>query len=215
MKKLQIILLLGMMSLFVNAQVVKKVTWTDLVTKIEFDDPFLKLSSKQLFTLSQVARIREKEENPDIKISATEMSRKDSMENLLEEQNVDIDSLLSIRYKIADLRHQQKEAVNEELNNKNIEIAGYLLPLNYVDKKVTEFLLVPWVGACIHTPPPPKNQLVYFTLNEGIFPENRFQAVVVSGKVTLENKTSTLFLIDGTDDITSGYSIFEARIKEL
>ena len=32
--------------------------------------------------------------------------------------------------------------------------------------EVSEFLLVPYVGACVHTPPPPPNQLVYVTMEE-------------------------------------------------
>jgi hypothetical protein len=32
---------------------------------------------------------------------------------------------------------------------------------------VTEFFLVPFLGACIHVPPPPPNQIVYVKLSKG------------------------------------------------
>jgi uncharacterized protein len=47
------------------------------------------------------------------------------------------------------------------LNGKKIRIAGFALPLERKDGKVTEFLIVPYFGACIHTPPPPANQIIH------------------------------------------------------
>ncbi len=55
-----------------------------------------------------------------------------------------------------------------ELNGQLVRIPGYLVPLAAGDAgKATEFLLVPTVGACIHTPPPPANQMVYMKYAEG------------------------------------------------
>ncbi len=51
--------------------------------------------------------------------------------------------------------------VVEELDGQNVRIAGFVLPLEFGGYEVTEFLLVPYFGACIHTPPPPANQIVY------------------------------------------------------
>ena len=47
------------------------------------------------------------------------------------------------------------------LNGKKIRIAGFALPLEKQGDKVTEFLIVPYFGACIHTPPPPANQIIH------------------------------------------------------
>lgn len=47
------------------------------------------------------------------------------------------------------------------LNGQRIRIAGFALPLERVGDKVTEFLIVPYFGACIHTPPPPANQIIH------------------------------------------------------
>lgn len=37
---------------------------------------------------------------------------------------------------------------------------GFIIPFDTSAKGVSEFMLVPYTGACIHTPPPPANQLV-------------------------------------------------------
>ena len=50
--------------------------------------------------------------------------------------------------------------LNEQLNGAYIRMPGFVVPLEMTAIGVTDFLLVPYVGACIHTPPPPPNQLV-------------------------------------------------------
>ncbi len=50
--------------------------------------------------------------------------------------------------------------LNETLNGAYIRMPGFIIPFDVSAKGVTSFMLVPYVGACIHTPPPPANQLV-------------------------------------------------------
>lgn len=47
------------------------------------------------------------------------------------------------------------------LNGKRLRIAGFAIPLERKGDKVTEFLLLPYFGACIHSPPPPANQIIH------------------------------------------------------
>lgn len=51
------------------------------------------------------------------------------------------------------------------LDGKMVRIPGYMVPLEDDSENVSEFLLVPYVGACIHTPPPPPNQIVEVKMN--------------------------------------------------
>ena len=46
------------------------------------------------------------------------------------------------------------------LDGARVRLPGYLVPLEETAAGHTEFLLVPYFGACIHTPPPPANQIV-------------------------------------------------------
>ena len=53
-----------------------------------------------------------------------------------------------------------------------VRIAGYLVPLDDfpLDQsrvRQTEFLLVPYVGACIHLPPPPPDQMIHVQMAPG------------------------------------------------
>ena len=48
-----------------------------------------------------------------------------------------------------------------ELNGQKVRLPGYLVPLEGQAGEWKEFLLVPYFGACIHSPPPPANQIVH------------------------------------------------------
>lgn len=48
----------------------------------------------------------------------------------------------------------------DSLEGAVIKIPGYVVPLETVRSELKEFLLVPYFGACIHTPPPPANQVI-------------------------------------------------------
>ena len=49
---------------------------------------------------------------------------------------------------------------NNEMDGVAVRIPGYLVPLDEAKGALKEFLLVPYFGACIHTPPPPANQII-------------------------------------------------------
>lgn len=67
--------------------------------------------------------------------------------------------------KAMELMRQLREAwdnapAETQLDGTRIKLPGYLVPLEEGPAGHTEFLLVPYFGACIHTPPPPANQIV-------------------------------------------------------
>lgn len=213
--KLILVISFFVIAVVCKAQDYKKLSWYDLAPKVEFDDPFTKLSSEQLYNLSQVAKYREKVAANDKDSRIKKDPKIDSLEQKLISENIEIDSLLSVRSKITELRRTRAESINEALDNTEISISGYLLPLNYIDEKITEFLLVPWVGACIHTPPPPKNQIVYLKSLEGFKVNSRFEAVTIKGLIRTKDKSSFLYLIDGSDNISSGYVILNGQITKI
>ena len=66
------------------------------------------------------------------------------------------------------------------LNGARIRIPGFLVPLENQRGEITEFLLVPYFGACVHTPPPPANQIIHVFPNKPI-KNDMMEAVWVSG----------------------------------
>jgi hypothetical protein len=103
----------------------------------------------------------------------------------------------------------------EELNGKQIRMPGYLLPLELDGTRVTEFFLVPYVGACIHVPPPPPNQIVHVKLigNESYQSKELFEPVWVTGVMSTTSTVQELYLVDGSADINTGYSMTANRVE--
>lgn len=75
---------------------------------------------------------------------------------------VDWRLLAGLNYDTGDMSDDLRAVVGQEAR-----VPGFMVPLEDYLERVTEFLLVPYVGACVHTPPPPPNQLVYVKMPEG------------------------------------------------
>ena len=73
--------------------------------------------------------------------------------------------------------------VVDDYNDVQVKIAGYVLPLDFANTTVKEFLLVPYVGACIHVPPPPPNQIIYVTSEDGIEIGGMFEPMWITGRL--------------------------------
>jgi hypothetical protein len=82
---------------------------------------------------------------------------------------------------------------NEELADMVVRLPGFVVPIGPPQKGlITEFFLVPYIGACIHVPPPPPNQMVYVTSASGIAADAIHEAYWVTGKMRVENRTTGL-----------------------
>jgi uncharacterized protein len=97
--------------------------------------------------------------------------------------------------------------LNTELSGKYIKLPGYVVPLETDGQKSSEFLLVPYFGACIHVPPPPANQTVYVTTEDkkGATIRKLYDVVWVTGVIDVSKKT--------TDLADAGYTINASKVE--
>ena len=189
--------------------------WDDLVPRaIVFDDLLAQLTAEQRVNIAVVARVRKLQAQQNSKLSRqnSELSprsvkRMQQLTEKLEKQGIDTDSLLARIDEVIEKRRAQTEAVVDDLDGQNIRLPGYLLPLEFEGTKVIEFLLVPYVGACIHVPPPPPNQIVHVRLSEGYESPGLFSPVWVNGTIATQRQNTELWLVDGSADIAVGYSL--------
>jgi hypothetical protein len=93
------------------------------------------------------------------------------------------------------------------LNKQKLKIAGYILPIKYSGMFISEFLLVPTFGACIHTPPPPENQMIYVSMEEPVEIATPWAPVWVSGLLSAQ-KSHTKFA-------TAGYQMKGANLEAM
>lgn len=186
----------------------QELTWDDLVpASAIFDDPFTRLDDDQLYELTLVAGIRDRQAAGEaIDEKSLELYRE--MLDSLREQDIDVDGLLAMREKVTEERIAKTYLANSQLDGKQVRIPGYLLPLEFDGKRVTEFLLVPYVGACIHTPPPPPNQIVHVKSKQGYVTEGGlFTPVWVNGVMRTEQSSADLSLVDGSSTIPTAYTL--------
>ena len=95
--------------------------------------------------------------------------------------------------------------MTKEYDNLRVKIPGFIVPLDFESDKITRFLLVPYFGACIHTPPPPPNQIVYVILQEGIRVDNTYDPVYVNGVMRVESQDSEMG--------TAGYTLYGTLVE--
>jgi hypothetical protein len=81
--------------------------------------------------------------------------------------------------------------LNEDLDGAYIKIPGFIIPLDLNPEGVTDFILVPYVGACIHTPPPPANQLVMVN-SARPWPGDLWDPVWVTGTMRTQLQSTNL-----------------------
>ncbi|MBX5461091.1 MAG: DUF3299 domain-containing protein [Steroidobacteraceae bacterium] len=88
---------------------------------------------------------------------------------------------------------KQTTTVNADLANLTVRMPGFVVPLSPPrDGMVKEFFLVPYIGECIHVPPPPPNQMVYVTSTSGIPANAIHEAYWVTGKMRIETRKTKL-----------------------
>lgn len=80
---------------------------------------------------------------------------------------MDIEYLFSKRAEITEYRKRIATEPNLKLADKDHRIPGFITPIEFDDEVVTKFFLVPTSGACVHTPPPPANQIVLVDYPQG------------------------------------------------
>ncbi|NWG45639.1 MAG: DUF3299 domain-containing protein [Alphaproteobacteria bacterium] len=90
------------------------------------------------------------------------------------------------------------------LDGKEVEVPGFVVPTEFNEEGVvTEFILVPSFGYCIHVPPPPPNQMVYVKMKKPFTVTDIWLPMVVTGKLSLSPVESEFgevsYLLEGDE----------------
>jgi len=96
--------------------------------------------------------------------------------------------------------------VNVALDGTAARLSGFVVPLDNTQGGIREFLLVPYFGACIHTPPPPANQIVHVIASDTVKGLHAMDTVRVSGLLKAARYSSA-------DMGVSGYEIKSASVE--
>jgi len=93
-----------------------------------------------------------------------------------------------------------KKAISSE-----VTLKGFMMPLDYESKEISEFLFMPYIPSCMHVPPPPANQLVLVKMKKSAKIKPSFYPVELVGKLNIESSA----------ELESSYKMDGTSIKEL
>ena len=82
--------------------------------------------------------------------------------------------------------------VNGALVGQRVRVPGFVVPLEDTKDGMKEFLLVPYFGACIHSPPPPANQIVHVLPKSPAKGLRLMDAVWITGRLTTGRTDSAM-----------------------
>lgn len=94
----------------------------------------------------------------------------------------------------------------KKLEGGAIRLTGYMVPFADENETADEFLLVPEAGMCVHTPPPPANQMVFVQMTAGAARVTFAKPVEVSGILSIMQSDSPYGKV--------GFKIEAAQAKE-
>jgi len=173
--------------------------WQDLAPEpVAYDNPFSALSPEQLQDLRKLLHLQQAQGTSE----GTDPSEAAALRAAREADGLDPDALFEQRRIIIEKRREQATATNDAILGQTVRLPGYLLPLEINAQKAMEFLLVPTLGACIHTPPPPPNQLVHVRYPDGVAVKGLYTPIWVSGPLLSEYIVSGRCLLELDDGVT-------------
>lgn len=95
--------------------------------------------------------------------------------------------------------------VVETLDQHTVRLPGFVVPLEEDTQGVSEFLLVPYFGACIHTPPPPANQITHVKSPRPVADLQTMDTVWIEGQLKIERSHSDMGI--------SGYTLIADQVR--
>ena len=189
------------------------ITWDDLQShSTHLSNPYEQLTTDQTYRLSSLYElkewVKEKQSGPD-SFDIQEIQR---LEQSFVDEGLDSAELLTQVDEARAYWQAQSQITNPDLENRSVQLTGYVLPLNenrrqQTDQRVDEFLLVPFVGACIHVPPPPPNQMIYIKPAAAIEKPGLFSSVLVTGTIRQKQGSYELFQVDGSRTVDVSYAM--------
>jgi nickel/cobalt exporter len=187
------------------------VNWASLAPSVEpYDNPFAEMPYEQIEALRIIARADIAAEAGQLDAAMAEAAA--DARRLVEEAGLDVEALFAQREIIMQRREEAELGVTTTHLDQTVVMDGYALPLRAEDGRIVEFLLVPWVGACIHTPPPPANQIVHVDYPQGFEAHSQFTPIRLEGRLRHRPAEHELFLVDGTMPVAASYAMEEAVI---
>ncbi|WP_200328062.1 DUF3299 domain-containing protein [Thiocystis violacea] len=92
-----------------------------------------------------------------------------------------------------------------QLDGRRLRLSGFVMPLSAGGEAMERFLLVPYLGACVHVPPPPANQTILVVMPVGEpYRGGPYDTLWVTGTIRVQTSR--------TDTAVAGYRLDAERV---
>ena len=190
------------------------IEWDNLVPKMApLDNPFTALTMDQRTDFEILVGIRDMKRRGFLSEVDEAFEDETEIRKRLNRQGLSVDDYIVEYSRLEQEIIKRNKMTNAELDGQIVRIPGYALPLEHKDTGVKELLLVPYVGACIHVPPPPANQIVYVTLKDAYTSTNLYEPVWITGRMTIKTTNQSLTYVDGTAGIDAAYTLKGEKVE--
>jgi hypothetical protein len=182
-----------------------------------FEDPFAELSYQQLDQLRAIIRARERlagDGLPDEDRARAEARLAEAQAALIQAE-LDVDWLLSQRWRVAERREAAATAANPALDNKLVTLAGFAIPAPPDPDGTAVAYLVPEPGACSHMPPPNPNQMVRARLNGEWTPSANQEPVRLTGQLSISPSEHVVRVVDGPVEMKASFAMDVSNVQTL
>jgi len=189
--------------------------WSDLrPTHISSETPFASLPEPLLQAMRTYVRWRTSKRSA--RSDEAFIAEHKAAIALLEAQEIDVEGLMHERRKIIARNGRIARGANPDILGATIRLPGYVVPLAFNDRAVTEFLFVPVAGACVHTPTPPPNQIVHVNYPEGIGFSSIFDAFWIEGELAARDTKSDVVFYDGAaSGVEASYALNATDVRSF
>lgn len=189
--------------------------WNDLrPTHISSETPFASLAEPLLEAMRTHVRWRTSKRSA--RSDEAFIAEHEAAIALLDAHEIDVEDLMRERRKIIARNGRIARGANPDILGTTIRLPGYVVPLAFDDRAVTEFLFVPVAGACVHTPTPAPNQIVHVKYPEGIAFSSIFDAFWIEGELAAQDTKSDVIFYDGAaSGVEASYALYATDVRSF
>ncbi|CAM4425692.1 DUF3299 domain-containing protein [Vibrio agarivorans] len=193
------------------AAATQTISWIDLVPPASEEVSLPPLNEYQVGLIYKIVAYQNAEKRRDM--SAKETATYEQNVADFTATKADLASLLALREKAIEVEKARYSSVDPSMKFDEVTIGGFMVPLEMDGLTTKKFLLVPTAGACIHTPPPPINQIIVVDIEQGYELVDLFQPIAVSGDIKVSQQELNVDYIDGNTDVSAGYVMKASDIR--
>lgn len=178
------------------------------------DNPFDRLTPQQTEWITEIAlgRLMQARGRP---ASAEAAARQAALAATLAAEGLDAEHLLRQRDALIAQRRAAAQSPVPAVAGRQVRLVGHLVPASADGATVTDWLFVPWAGACSHTALP-ANQIVRIPAQDLADADRHGPTpFVLTGRIDVREQESRLRIVDGELPLRSAYVIRDPKLDSL